>query len=44
MKIKGKEFQLSQIFFLVLYYGFAQYLPKSNTYGNLGGCNSLCAM
>lgn len=29
MKIKGKEFRLSQIFFLALYYGIAQYLPNS---------------
>lgn len=37
MKIQGKEIKLSQLIFLALYYGFAQYLPISNTYGNVGG-------
>lgn len=37
MKIHNKEIGLKQLVCLVLYYGFAQYLPKSNTYGNLGG-------
>lgn len=29
MIIQGKEFKMSQIFFLALYYGIAQYLPNS---------------
>lgn len=37
MKIHNKEIKLKQLVCLVLYYGFAQYLPKSNTYGNVGG-------
>ncbi len=37
MRIKGKEIKIKQIFYLVLYYGFARYLPKSNTFGNIGG-------
>ena len=39
MKIKthNKEIKLKQLVCLMLYYGVAQYLPKSNTYGNLGG-------
>lgn len=37
MKIHNKEIKLRQFVCLALYYGFAQYLPKSNTYGNLGG-------
>lgn len=44
MKIHNKEIKLKQLVCLVLYYGFAQYLPKSNTYGNVGGGNSLCTM
>lgn len=38
MIIKGKEIKIKQVFCLALYYGFAQYLPKSNTFGNMGGC------
>lgn len=37
MIIHGKTIKIGQIICLALYYGFAQYLPKSNTYGNLGG-------
>lgn len=37
MIIQGKQIKLSQLFFLVLYYGIAQYLPKSHTFGNIGG-------
>ena len=29
MKILGKQIKLSQLFFLALYYGIAQYLPNS---------------
>ena len=44
MKIHNKEIKLKQLVCLVLYYGIAQYLPKSNTYGNIGGGNSLCTL
>ena len=37
MKIHGKEMTLMQTICLGLYYGLAQYLPKSGTYGNIGG-------
>lgn len=37
MKFKSREFKLSQVICLILYYGFAQYLPVSNTYFNIGG-------
>ena len=37
MKIHNKEIKLRQLVCLALYYGFARYLPKSNTCGNLGG-------
>ena len=37
LKIRNKELEFKKLVCLVLYYGFAQYLPKSNTYGNLGG-------
>ena len=37
MKIHNKEIKLKQLVCLLLYYGFAQYLPKSNTFGNMGG-------
>ena len=44
LKIRNKELQFKKLVCLALYYGFAQYLPKSNTYGNLGGVirYSLC--
>lgn len=37
MKIKGKEIKLSQVICLILYYGFAQYLPSSNKFLKIGG-------
>lgn len=37
MKLKGKEFKVKKLVCLLLYYCFAQYLPKSNTFGNIGG-------
>ena len=37
LKIRNKELEFKKLVCLVLYYGFAQYLPKSNTYGNVGG-------
>lgn len=37
MTIKGKNIPIAKFFWLALYYGFARYLPMSNTYGNIGG-------
>lgn len=37
MKITRKKVKLKQLFCLVVYYGVAQYLPKSGSYGNVGG-------
>ena len=37
MTIIGKKIKLSQIVCLILYYGFAQYLPQSNKFFNIGG-------
>ena len=37
LKIRNKELEFKKLVYLMLYYGFAQYLPKSNTYGNMGG-------
>lgn len=37
MVIQGKSIKLSQVLCLALYYGIAQYLPKSHTFGNVGG-------
>ena len=37
LKVRNKELEFKKLVCLMLYYGFAQYLPKSNTYGNLGG-------
>ena len=37
LKIRNKELEFKKLVYLMLYYGFAQYLPKSNTYGNVGG-------
>lgn len=37
MNIQGKTIKLSQLFCLVLYYGFARHLPNSHRFGNLGG-------
>ena len=36
MTIHGKTIKIGQIICLVLYYGFAQFLPKSNTFFNVG--------
>ena len=37
MTIHGKTIKIGQIICLALYYGFAQFLPKSNTFFNVGG-------
>lgn len=37
MKINGRELRLVQLLCLIIYYSFAYYLPKSGTYGNVGG-------
>ena len=37
IKIHNREIGINQIFCLALYYGCAQYLPKSHTFGNIGG-------
>lgn len=37
MRIKGKDIKITQIICLVLYYGFARYLPVSNILFNMGG-------
>lgn len=37
MKISNKNIPLKTLACLVLYYGFARFLPKSNTFFNLGG-------
>jgi len=37
MIIKGKTISLKQLICLALYYSIAQFLPKSNTIGNIGG-------
>lgn len=37
MIIQGKSIKMTQLLCLVLYYGIAQYLPKSHTFGNVGG-------
>lgn len=37
MKIFGKNVKIRQLCCLGLYYGFAQYLPKSGRFGNVGG-------
>lgn len=44
MKIFGKNVKIRQLCCLGLYYGFAQYLPKSGRFGNVGGVirRSLC--
>lgn len=41
MKIYGKSIQLNQLFFLVIYYGFAQYLPVSNTFWGKFTCSKI---
>ncbi len=35
--MKGVNLKFSAIVALILYYGFAQYLPKSNTFWNIWG-------
>lgn len=37
MKFKGQNFKISQMFFLMLYYCIARWLPKSGSYFNIGG-------
>lgn len=37
MRIQGNSIRFSQVFYLALYYGIAQFLPKSHTFGNVGG-------
>lgn len=37
MTIKGKTITIKQLICLVLYYSIARYLPKSNTFFNIGG-------
>lgn len=42
MTIHGKTIRMGQIICLALYYGFAQFLPKSNTFFNVGGGIRYC--
>lgn len=42
MTIHGKTIKIGQIICLTLYYGFAQFLPKSNTFFNVGGGIRYC--
>lgn len=42
MTIHGKTIKIGQIICLALYYGFAQFLPKSNTFFNVGGGIRYC--
>lgn len=42
MTIHGKTIRIGQIICLALYYGFAQFLPKSNTFFNVGGGIRYC--
>lgn len=37
MKYRGQNFKISQLFFILLYYGIARWLPKSGTFFNFGG-------
>ena len=37
MIIRGKSISLKQVICLIAYYGFAQYLPESHTFGCVGG-------
>lgn len=41
IRIHNREIEFKKIICLVLYYGIAQYLPKSHTFGNVGGGNSI---
>lgn len=37
MNFLGRKIKIKQVACLALYYGFAQYLPKSGRFGNVGG-------
>lgn len=37
IKLKNREIEVTKLICLVLYYGFAQHLPKSHTFFNIGG-------
>lgn len=37
MIIKGKQLSLKKLLCLLLYYGFARYLPESHTFWQVGG-------
>lgn len=37
MRIYNKDISLIKVLYIVLYYGFARYLPKSHTFFNIGG-------
>ena len=37
MILKGQNFKISQLFFLMLYYAIARWLPKSGNFLNIGG-------
>lgn len=37
MTIRGKKFTISQLCSLIIYYGFARHLPRSNAFGGFGG-------
>lgn len=37
IKINNRDIEIKKIICLALYYGCAQYLPKSHTFGNIGG-------
>ena len=38
MTFRGKQIKIGQLICLAFYYGFAQFLPKSHTFFNVGGC------
>ena len=42
MTIHGKTIKIGQVICLALYYGLAQFLPKSNTFFNVGGGIRYC--
>lgn len=37
IKINNKQIEIKKVICLILYYGIAQYLPKTHEFGNLGG-------
>lgn len=37
MIIKGRQFSVTQILCLIIYYGIGYYLPKTGSYFNIGG-------